>query len=154
EPGRHQQAAQDVEAAIAADADQAVECQPLEAGDHLARTVLLATVGHGKGEGIAAVGATEEGAALARQRRIEARRIEFDSLDRALQQTERAGAQAHRRPSVAMMGAKCHGADGGVEVAAIAAAGQDADSLGHAPPPRLTWQMARLPKKQPIFATK
>ncbi len=109
--------------------------EPLEPGDHLARTVLLAAVGHGKGEGIAAIGAAEEGAALARQRRIEAIGIELDGFDRPLQQAERARAQPHRRPAVAMMRAQRHGADGGVEAAAIAAAGQDADSLGHAPPP-------------------
>ena len=76
--GARQQAAQDVEAAVAADADQPVEPQLARPVDHLARTVLHAAVLHRKGEGIAAVGAAEEGAALARQRRVEPAGIEGD----------------------------------------------------------------------------
>ena len=64
---RRQQAAQDVEAAVAADADQPVETKLLQALDHLAGPVLQAAVRHRVGERIAAIGAAEERAALARQ---------------------------------------------------------------------------------------
>ena len=48
------------------------------------------------------------------------------------QQAQRAVADADGRPAVAVMGAQRHGADRGVEAGAVAAAGQDSDSLGHA----------------------
>ena len=136
-PASASQAAQDVEAAVAADADQPVELEPAQAFDHLAGTILHAAVLHREGEGIAAVGAAEESAALARQRGVEPSGIERHGLDGPLQKPERAVADADRRPAVAVMGAQRHGADRGVQAGAIAAAGQDADSLGHAAPPRL-----------------
>ena len=134
---RRQQPAQDVEAAVAADADQPVEMQLTQALVHLGRAVLQRAVGHRVGERIAAIGAAEERAALARQRRIEPGRIERLGGDRTAQQTECAVADADRLPAVTMVGAQGHGPDGGVEAGAIAAAGQDTDGLGHEPPPCL-----------------
>ena len=76
-------------------------------------------------------------AALACQRGVQPAGIERHRFDRPLEKTERAVANADRRPAVAVMRPQRHGADGGIQSRAIAAAGQDADSLGHAAPPCL-----------------
>jgi hypothetical protein len=66
QPSQRQQAAQDIETAVAADADQAVEIQRVQPFHHLAGTILPAAVRHRKGEGIAAVDAAEDSAASSR----------------------------------------------------------------------------------------
>ena len=71
EPWTRQQAAQDVEAAVATDADQPVEASSRRPSTISPERSFRLPIRHREGEGIAAVGAAEEGAALARQRRIE-----------------------------------------------------------------------------------
>jgi hypothetical protein len=128
---RRQEPAQDLEAAVAADADQPFEPEQRQPIEHLARAVLQAAVRHREGEGIAAVGAAEKRAALAGQRGIEPLGIERLGLDRPLQQAEGAVAEADGRPAVAVMRPEGHRPDRGVQPRAVAAAGQDANSLGH-----------------------
>src|SRR4030095_8277731 len=106
---------------VATDADQPIERQPLEARNHLARTILLAAVGHGKGERVAGMGPAEEGAPLPPQRRIEAIGVELDGFDGSLQQAERARAQPDCRPAVAMTSAQRHASEGGVQTRDTAA---------------------------------
>ena len=131
--GRHaaEQPAQDLEAAVAADADQPVEMQLAQALDHLGRADLLAAVAHREGERIAAIGGAEEGAALARQHGVEPRRIERLGSDRAVQQPVRTVADADCLPAITVMRPQRHRTNGGVEAGAVTAAGEDADALGH-----------------------
>ena len=58
-------------------------------------------------------------------------RIEWLGRDRTMQQAVCAPADADRLPAVTVMGAQSDGTDGGVEAGAVAAAGEDADALGH-----------------------
>ena len=130
-----QQASKNRQAAVAADADQPVERETAQAVQHLARAIAHSPAFHGKGERIAPVGAAEERAAAPRHAGIEAVRFDVDGCDRPLEQPERAVADADRLPAVAMMRAQGHGPDHGIEAGAIAAAGQDPNSLGHCEPP-------------------
>jgi len=64
-------------------------------------------------------------------------KIEHARRHRMIEQAQRAMCDADGRPAIAVMSTQRRRPDRGVEAAAIPAAGQDTDSLGHDTPPRL-----------------
>ena len=151
--GRRQQPAQDVEAAVAADADQPVELRA-RAGPRPSRPsgpscCRRAWERRRDRRDWCCRGRCRPGAPAPRRA---APGSSGSAATGRSQQAERAVADADRRPAVAVMGAQRHGADGGVEAGAVAAAGQDADSLGHAAPPQASasdMASARLRRNSP-----
>jgi hypothetical protein len=129
EPALLRDAAHDVEAAVAADRDQRLHAELAQPVDDLARAVAPAAVRHRKGEGIAAVGGAEHGAAEAQQVGRSKPLVQFLKLQWPTQQPHRAIADAEDAPAIARDGAGHDAANDCVEPGAVAATGQQADGL-------------------------
>ncbi len=122
---------EDPEAAVAADADHGIESERAHALDDLVGPIDQRAVRHRIGEWVAFVGRPQDGAAEPQHHAGRAAQIELLMAGRALQQTLGALANPDHLPAEAMMGAMHDRPNDRIEAGAVAAAGQNADALGH-----------------------